>query len=112
MASIDPSLHDEIITAITRLQKRETQAELNRDLFWLLCSLGWSFDTRPPKVAENPPYDLGINTSLSEIRSQNNRELCRTSTTLGANGILISQGVILADCRQWTLAETGLRRLL
>jgi hypothetical protein len=85
VASIDPSLHDEIITAITGLQKRETQAELNRDLFWLLCSLGWSFDTRPPKVAENPPYDLGINTSLSEIRSQNNRELCRTSTTLGAN---------------------------
>lgn len=34
---------------------------------------------------ENPPDDLGINASLSEIRSRNNRELCRTSTTVGAN---------------------------
>lgn len=85
MSSISPSLYDEIITAVARLQKRETQAELNRDLFWLLSSQGWSFDARPQKVADNPPDDLGINTCFSEIRSRNSRELCRTSTTVDAN---------------------------
>jgi len=85
VSSIDRSLHDEIITAIARLQKRDTQAELNRDLFWLLCSQGWSFDACPPQAGENPPDDLGIIASLSDIRSRNIRELCSTSTTVGAN---------------------------
>ena len=43
--SIDTDLHNQIITVINRLPKRLTQSEINSDLFWLLTSHGWNYDT-------------------------------------------------------------------
>jgi hypothetical protein len=83
--TIDLSLYNEIVAVISILPKRQTQAEINYDLFWLLTAKGWSFDTFPSSLPNTPPAGLGIgNTALSEIRNKNNRDLCRTSTTINA----------------------------
>jgi hypothetical protein len=37
--SIDNNLYDQIITAIKQLPKRQTQSEINQDLFWLFQAL-------------------------------------------------------------------------
>jgi hypothetical protein len=83
--SISPTLYDEIIAVITKLPKRATQAEINKDLFWILTIHGWSYDSTPAGLSDSPPKDLEIERlALAEIKRQNNRESCLTSTTLEA----------------------------
>jgi len=43
--AIDLTLYKEITEVISKLPKRQTQTEINNDLFWLLTSRGWSFDS-------------------------------------------------------------------
>jgi len=80
--SIDSSLHVQITSIINQLPKRLTQSEINSDLFWLLMSQGWNFDSVPPGGGEKPPIDLNLLIDTVEPRKINIRKLCRTSTTL------------------------------
>ena len=80
--SIDASLQSHISDIISALPKRQTQSEINSDLFWLLTSKGWSFDTVLQGTGKTPPDDLGIKAELRDIKANNNRSLCLTSTTL------------------------------
>jgi len=83
--SISATLYDEIQELVYKLPKRPTQAEINKDLFWLLTSKGWSYDTLPVHIGECPPTDLAIEgATLKDIKDNNNRDLCITSTTLEA----------------------------
>jgi len=83
--SISHTLHEEIQEVISRLPKRATQAEINKDLFWLLTSQGWSYDTLPMGIDEHPPAELAIEgVTLTNTRNSNNRDLCITSTTIEA----------------------------
>jgi hypothetical protein len=67
------------------LQKRSTQAQINKDLFWLLISEGWAYDTFPTVIEELSPPDLAIEEiTLKEIKDTNTRKLCMTSTTIEA----------------------------
>ena len=85
ISSISPSLHDEIVDIISSLPKRNTQSEVNRDLFWLLTSQGWSYDSLPANLNEKPPSDLPSGLpNLDQIRGANNTDLCLTTTTLDA----------------------------
>lgn len=45
--SIHLSLYGKIQEAISKLPKRPTQAQINQDLFWLLTSKEWAYDTLP-----------------------------------------------------------------
>ena len=80
--SIDTHLYDQIITTIEQLPKRQTQSEINSDLFWYLTSDGWFYDSVPIGAKENKPAVLKENISLSEIKNRNIRNQCLTSTTL------------------------------
>jgi hypothetical protein len=82
VASIDPFLQNQIISIIHQLPKRQTQSEINCDLFWMLASHCWSYDTVQNGTAEDPPECLNLSCNLTQCRSVNNRDLCRTSTTL------------------------------
>ena len=84
---IYPGLFSEIAETIEALPKRGTQSEINKDIFWLLTSKGWSYDSTPAGIKASESSDLpttGIS-SLKDIKSRNIRDLCLTSTTLGAN---------------------------
>jgi hypothetical protein len=81
--SIDVALYDEITLIFELLPKRQKQSEINADLFWLLVSRGWYYDTVPQGYSRKPPDKFKITKSLHEIREWNDRSLCRTSTTLG-----------------------------
>ena len=80
--SIDTDLYNQIITIINQLPKRQTQSEINSDLFWLLTSHGWNYDTVLQGTGNIPPTELNVDVSLDEVRKRNNRKLCLTSTTL------------------------------
>jgi hypothetical protein len=80
--SIDPDLSNQIITTIKQLPKRQKQSEINSDLFWLLTSNGWNYDTVLQGTGDIPPTELNVCASLDEIRKTNDRKLCLTSTTL------------------------------
>jgi len=83
--SINSVLYDEVLSAVSQLPKRRTQAELNTDLFWLLSSKGWSYDSTPTGVNNTPPKNLPIEeASLKDIKKNNVRDNCLTSTTLEA----------------------------
>ncbi len=83
--AVSPTLYGEIQEVVSRLPKRQTQAEINKDLFWLLTSNGWSFDTLSVGLEEQPLLDLAINgVSLKDIKETNRRDLCITSTTIEA----------------------------
>jgi len=85
VSSINTSLHDEILGILDALPKRKIQAEINADLFWLFTKNGWSFDTTPKGVSETPPIELDINNfSKVDTAKSNIRDLCLSSTTLGA----------------------------
>ena len=79
--SIDPSIYDQIISIVGRIPKRQTQSEINTDLFWLFTSERWNYDTVPPGIAESSTEATSTQ-SLDEIKKNNNRNLCLTSTTL------------------------------
>lgn len=80
--SIEPDLHPQIVTIINQLPKRQSQSQINADIFWLLTSKGWNYDTVLQGTGNSPPPDLKIETPFAEIRNRNNRNLCLTSTTL------------------------------
>lgn len=80
--SIDPDLHDQLITIIQKLSKRPTQSEINADLFWLLTGSGWSYDTRPTGIGTDPPAEFEFYDTVGDIKARNKRPLCKTSTTL------------------------------
>ena len=81
--SISPDLYKGITGALSKLKKRATQAEINKDLFWLLTTKGWSYDTTPAGLASAPQTDLPIEKiSLAEIKNQNSRDLSLTSANL------------------------------
>ena len=80
--TIDPSIYDQIISIIGRMPKRQTQSEINNDLFWLFASERWNYDAAPPDVAECSTEINNIKQSLDEIKKNNNRNLCLTSSTL------------------------------
>lgn len=82
---INPNLYDEIIKVISCIPKRQIQTEINNDLFWLLTSRGWSFDTIGG-TSDFPPEGLNVrNVTMSETKNNNNRSFCITSTTLDAS---------------------------
>ncbi len=80
--SIDAALYDEIMQILKLLPKRQIQSEINADLFWLLTSKNWYYDTVPQGYSKDPPEEFQITKSLHEIREWNDRSLCRTSTTI------------------------------
>jgi hypothetical protein len=83
--SISLTLHDEMIRLISSLPKRSTQTEVNKDLFWQLTSDGWSYDSLSGGIESFAPS--GLNTpilSLEDIKQNNKRSLCLTSTTIDA----------------------------
>jgi hypothetical protein len=82
--SIDTGIYEQITGSVEVLPKRQTQSEINADLFWLLVSNGWSFDKVSTITGHLPPKEFAINLSLDEIKQTHNRKLCRTSTTLPA----------------------------
>jgi hypothetical protein len=82
--TIDPSLHNQILLILSQLPKRQTQSEINSDLFWLLLSDGWNFDSFPQGNGKTTPRDLGLTIDDPQPQKGNNRHLCRTSTTLRA----------------------------
>ena len=82
--SIDPSLHGEVESIIRKLPKREKQSEINADLFWMFTSKGWCYDSIPAGYSHECPETFDIRLSIHEIRDQNFRDLCRTSTTIDA----------------------------
>jgi hypothetical protein len=82
--SVDPSLHNQILSALAQLPKRQTQSEINSDLFWLLLSDGWNFDSIPQGAGESPLTDISLTIDLNQQKKINSRRLCRTSTTLKA----------------------------
>jgi|GEM_PF-638241 len=83
--AIDSTLYGEIAEVISRLPKRKTQTEINNDLFWLLTSRGWSFDTLSGVSGTPPPEIKVADVSKPEMKQKNDRSLCRTSTTLDAS---------------------------
>ena len=80
--SIDSDLQNQINTVISRLPKRQTQSEINSDLFWYLTSDGWFYDSVPTGAKDNRPDGLRTNISLQETKNRNKRNQCLTSTTL------------------------------
>ncbi len=66
--SIDPGLQDQIILIIEALPKRQTQSEINADLFWLLTSAGWNYDTVPVAAGNGSPDEFDIELSIDEIK--------------------------------------------
>ena len=82
--SIDHSLHNQILSNLAQLPKRLTQSEINSDLFWLLLSDGWNFDSIPQGTGKTPPTDISLTVDIVQPKKINNRRLCRTSTTLKA----------------------------
>jgi hypothetical protein len=80
--SIDSDLNNQITTVIQQLPKRQTQSEINSDLFWLLTSNNWNYDTVLQGTGDSPPAEFDIDTPLNEIKQRNDRKLCLTSTTL------------------------------
>ena len=83
--SIDSPLYEEVGDVISKLPKRQKQEEINNDLFWLLISAGWSYDTLA-NVSDLPPVEFGIkDVTKSAVARSNNRSICLTSTTLDAS---------------------------
>ncbi len=80
--SIDKNLFSQISNLINQLPKRQTQSEINADLFYMLTSNAWYYDTVPSTVNTNPPPDFDIDFSLDNIKEGNDRKSCLTPTTL------------------------------
>jgi hypothetical protein len=83
ISSISSVIYDEVISVVNALPKRQTQAELNKDFFWLFLNSGWTYDSKPQGLLNVPPEELRI-TSVKLPFSNKNRGLCLSSTTLDA----------------------------
>ena len=80
--SIDNGLYDQIVTVISTLPKRNTQSEINSDLFWLLTSYRWNYNTLPPDAGDETPELFNVDLTIDQIKQRNIRSICQTSTTL------------------------------
>ncbi len=80
--SIHPDLANEVRSIIRMLPKRETQSQINEDLFWLFTHKGWCYDTVPAGTAPECPFELDIKESMEVIKDRNLRDLCLTSSAL------------------------------
>ena len=80
--SIDVALFDDINKIIVNLPKRQTQSQINADLFWLLTSNDWNYDTILPNTGKTPPEDIEVRQTLNIVKERNKRDHCLTSTTL------------------------------
>jgi len=69
--SIDPDLYGQIAKIIDRLPKRQTQSEINADLFWLLTKNDWYYDTVPQGWSKGPLEEFEVTRTLSEIKEWN-----------------------------------------
>ncbi len=83
IASISDDLYAQITETIELLPEREQLSDINFDLFWLLTSVGWQFESVPVGISATPPDCLELECTLSEIQPANDRATCRTSTSLG-----------------------------
>jgi hypothetical protein len=86
IGSISSVLHSELCDSVSALPKRRTQAEVNRDLWWLLTAKGWCYDSAPAGLPEAPPRDLGLADmeKRDQVRMQD-RDICRSATTVEAD---------------------------
>ena len=66
--SIDSNLHGEVDSVIRMLPKRKKQSEINADLFWLLTSKDWCFDTVPAGYSHECPATFDIRQSIHQIK--------------------------------------------
>ena len=80
--SISADLHTQIIETVEIMPKRSTQSEINFDMFWLLASIGWSYDSIPARISKEPDQCLGLDCQLDQIKPKNDRSLCLTTETL------------------------------
>jgi len=86
--SIDAGLFNEIVNIFSQLPKREMQAGINQDLFWLLTTRGWSNDTVPAGLLDTLSKRIEVEGfSLPDIKKANERALCRTTTTTEATAV-------------------------
>ena len=85
IACIGVDLYNEMEGIVSALPKRNFQAEMNQDLFWLLTARGWSYDTIPAGLPDTLSKGIEVRGfSLPDIKNANNRALCRTTTTIEA----------------------------
>ena len=83
--SISPELPADIAWVASTLPRRETQAEMNRDLWWLFTSRGWCYDSKPAGITAAPPRELSIpDPDKGETKKSPGRNLCKSTTTLEA----------------------------
>lgn len=80
--SLSSGLHTQILETIEVMPKRQTQSEINFDLFWLLTSMGWSYDSAPAAIPREPDKCLGLDCCFDDIKPRNARRLCLSSETL------------------------------
>ena len=83
--SIHPTLYEDIVGVISDLPKRAKQAEINKDLFWLLTAKDWLYHSIPPALPSIPPPDLHLlGTTKEGVASSNDSTPCLSTTTLHA----------------------------
>lgn len=82
--SISQNLYKEVMSVVSKLPKRDTQSQINNDLFWLFTDKGWTFDTLA-SISEAPPSELIVNQNRKDFfKKNNNRNLCCTIKNIGA----------------------------
>ncbi len=82
--SIATDLYSQILETIELLPARSLQSDIEFDLFWLLTSVGWQYDTVPTGISKSSPDCFEFDCTLEELESQKDRKACLTSTTLGS----------------------------
>ena len=85
ISTINLTLFNELTELVSILPKRQTQGEINIDLFWILATKGWAYGSVPSGLSSMPPASL-INDEicLTDIKKNNKHALCTTATTLDA----------------------------
>jgi len=77
--SIDPTFSSQIKDLFKKMPEAQDDKALISNVFWILASNGWSFRELPESISNVPPSGLKVNFELSEIKKQNNFDLCSAS---------------------------------
>ena len=111
ISSISPMIYDEVIAVINALPKRQMQAELNKDFFWLFLNRGWTYDSKPQNLPNVPPEELGITDAKLRLRKKI-RSFVYPQPHLMPSGVLTLQSnleIILyrlkCSSEQWNLCS-------
>ena len=80
--TVSPTLRNQIIETIEIMPKRQSESDIKFDLFWLLTSVGWSYDSVPAGISTVPPECFELECTLESIAPNNDRKRCLASTTL------------------------------